>query len=70
MVIVFPFLEAVFANIPPIFMISCEVQTSDSETLKYSEQYNWDHLSGTKGRIWICSENDAVFIFFGLPCAT
>ena len=64
MVIVFPFLGAGFANISPTFLISCEVQTRYSKTLKYSEQYIRDHLSGTKVRIWICSEYDAVFNFF------
>ena len=63
-VIVFPFLVAGFANIPPTFLISCEVQTRYSKILKYSEQYIRDHLSGTKVRIWICSEYDAVFNFF------
>ena len=48
---------------PPTFFISCEVQTRYSKTLKYSEQYIRDHLSGTKGRIWICSEYDTVFNF-------
>ena len=61
--IVFPFLGAGFANIPPNFLISCEVQTRYSKTLKYSEQYIRDHLSGTKVRIWIGSEYDAVFDF-------
>ena len=45
------------------FLISCEVQTTYSKTLKYSEQYIRDHLSGTKVRIWIYSEYDAVFNF-------
>ena len=58
--IVFPFLGASFANILPTFLISCEVQARYSKTLKYSEQYIRDHLSGTKVRIWICSEDDAV----------
>ena len=49
-----------FANISPTFLISCEVQT---RILKYSEQYIRDHLSGTKLRIWIGSEYDAVFHF-------
>ena len=31
--------------------------------LKYSEQYIRDHLSGTKVRIWIGSEYDALFDF-------
>ena len=44
-------------------LISCEVQTRYLRTLKYCEQYIWDHLSGTKVRIWICSEYDAVFSF-------
>ena len=35
----FSFLGAGFANIPPTFLISCEVQTRYSKTLKYSEQY-------------------------------
>ena len=56
------FLGAGFANIPP-FLISCEVLTSYSKTLKYSEQYIRDHLSDTKVRIWIRSEYDAVFNF-------
>ena len=34
-----------FANISPIFLIS--YQTKYSKTLKYSEQYIRDHLSGT-----------------------
>ena len=58
MVIVFPFLGAGFANIPPTFLISCEVQT---RTLKYSEQYIRDHLAVTKVIICICSEYDDVF---------
>ena len=66
-VIVFPFLVAGFANIPPTFLISCEVQTRYSKKLKYSDQYIRDHLSGTKIRIWICSEYDAVFNFFCIP---
>ena len=57
----FPFSGADFGNIPPTFLISCEVQTRYSKTLKYSEQYIRDHLSGTKVSIWICSEYDAVF---------
>ena len=63
MVIAFPFLGAGFANISPTFLISCEVQTKYSKILKYSEQYIRDHLSGTKVRIWIDSEYDAVFNF-------
>ena len=63
MVIAFPFLGAGFANISPTFLISCEVQTRYSRILKYSEQYIRDHLSGTKVRIWIGSEYDAVFHF-------
>ena len=63
MFIVFAFLGAGFANIPPTFFISCEVQIRYSKTLKYSEQYIQDHLSGTKVRIWICFEYDAVFNF-------
>ena len=59
----FSFLGAGFANISPTFLISCEVQTRYSRILKYSEQYIWDHLSGTKVRIWIGSEYDAVFNF-------
>ena len=51
-------------NISPMFLISCEVQTRYSKTLKYSKQYIRDHISGTKVRIWICSEYDAVFDFF------
>ena len=53
------FLGAGFANIPPTFLI----QIRYSKTLKYSEKYIRDHLSGTKVRIWICSECDAVFYF-------
>ena len=49
--IVFPFFGAGFPNIPPAFFISSDVQTSYSKTLKYSEQYIRDHLSGTKIRI-------------------
>ena len=46
----------------PTFLISCEVQTRYSKILKYSEQYIQGHLSGTKVRIWIRSEYDAVSI--------
>ena len=70
MVIVFPFLGAGFANIPPTFLISSEVQTKYSKTLKYSEQYIRDHLSGTKVGLWTYSEYHAAFIFLALPCAT
>ena len=63
MVIVFPFLGADFANIPPTFLISCEVQTRYLKTLKHSEPHIRDHLSDTNVRIWICSEYDAVFNF-------
>ena len=59
----FSFLWAGFANISPTFLISCEVQTSYSKILKYSEQYIRDHLSDTKVRIWTGSEYDAVFNF-------
>ena len=70
-VIDFPFSGADVANIPPTFLISCEVQTKYSEISKYSEQYIQDHSSGSKANIWICSEYDEVFIFFfTLPCAT
>ena len=62
-VIVFLFLGAGFPDIPPTFLISCEVQTRYSKILKYSEQYIRDYLSGTKVRIWIGSEYDAVFNF-------
>ena len=65
MVIVFPFLGADFANIPPTFLISCEVQARYSKTLKYSEQYIGDHLSGTKVRILIFT----VFNFLEFPRA-
>ena len=51
--IVFPLLGACFANIPPTFLIGCEVQKRHSKTLKYSEQYIRDHLTSTKIRIWI-----------------
>ena len=59
----FSFLEAIFANIPPTFLILCEVRTRYSKTLKYSEQYIRDHLPGTKVRFWIYSEYHAVFNF-------
>ena len=60
----FSFFGAGFANTPRMFLISCEVQTSYSKTfLKYSEQYIGDHISGTKIRIWVCPEYDAVFNF-------
>ena len=52
-----------FCNISPTFLISCEVQTRYSKILKYSEEYIQDYLSGTKVRIWIVSEYDAVFDF-------
>ena len=60
----FLFLGAGFANIAPAFSISCESQTKYSKLLKYSEQYILDHLSGSKVRIWIGSEYDAVFSFY------
>ena len=44
-------------------MILCEVQTRYSWILKYFEQYIEDHLSGTKVKIWIGSDYDAVFNF-------
>ena len=67
---VFPFLGTGFANIPPTFWISCEIQTTYSKTLKYSEQYIRDHLSGTKVRIWVVL-NMMLFLFFlALPFAT
>ena len=56
-------LRADSANIPPTILSSCEVQARYSKTLKYSEQYIGDHLSGTKVRIWIGSEYDAAFDF-------
>ena len=59
----FSFLRAGFADIPPTFLISCEVQTRHSKTLKYSEQYIRGHLPGTKVSICICSEHDAIFNF-------
>ena len=62
MVIAFPFLGAGFANIPPTFLISCEVQTRYSKALKYSEQYIRNNMSGTKVRIWICSKYGAIFL--------
>ena len=61
--IAFPFLGAIFANIPPTFLILCEVQIRYSKTLKYSEQYIRDHLPGAKVGIWIGSEYDAAFNF-------
>ena len=59
----FLFLEAGFANISSTFTISREVQTRYPKTLRYSQQYICDHLSGTKVRTWICSEYDAVISF-------
>ena len=50
-VIVFHFLGAGFANIPPTSLITYNVQTRYSKILKYSEQYIGDHLSGTNVRI-------------------
>ena len=61
--IAFPFSGAGFANISRNFLISREAHTWHSRILKYSEQYVRDHLSGTKVRIWIDSEYDAVFNF-------
>ena len=63
MVIPFPFLGAGFANISPTVLVSCEVQTRYSKTPKHSEQYIREHLSGTKVKIWICSEYDVIFNF-------
>ena len=63
MMIALPFFRSRFANISPTFFILCEVQTSYSRILKFSEQYIRDHLSGTKVRIWIGSEYDAAFNF-------
>ena len=63
MVIPFSFLGAGFANISPTFLVLCEVQTRYSKTSKHSEQYIREHLSGTKARIWICSEYDVIFNF-------
>ena len=60
----FSFPGTCFANIPPTFLISFEVQTRYSKALRYSQQYIRDHLSGTKVKIWICSGYDAVFNFF------
>ena len=39
------------------------ISTRYSNTLKYSQQYIWHHLSGTKVRIWICSGYEAAFNF-------
>ena len=72
--IAFSFSGACFDNISPTFLISCEVQTRYSRILKYSEEYIQDHLPGTKVRIWIVFEYDAVLLlllfFFELPRAT
>ena len=69
--IAFPFFRACFDNISPTILISCEIQTTYSRILKYSEQYIRDYFSGTKVRIWISFEYDAVLIFFfALPRAT
>ena len=48
MVIGFPILGAGLGNILDTFLILCEAQTRYSNTLKYSEHYMRDHLSGTK----------------------
>ena len=61
--IAFHFSGAGLANISPTFLISCEVQTRYSKILKYFEQHIRDHLSGSKVRIWIGSEYDAVYDF-------
>ena len=61
--VAFPFLGAGFANISPIFLISCKAHTRYLKILKNSEQYIRDHLSSTKVRIWIASEYDAAFSF-------
>ena len=66
----FPFSGAGFANISLAFLISCEAQTSYLRILTYSEQYIRDYLSGTKVRIWIGSEYDAVFDFSCIISAT
>ena len=58
-------LRADSANIPPTILSSCEVQARYSKTLKYSEQYTGDHLSGTKVRILIF----IVFNFLEFPRA-
>ena len=66
-VIVFPFLGVVFANVPPTFLISCGVQTRYSKTLKYFEQYIRDHLSGTKVSIFLhclVQPNQAIHFLF------
>ena len=63
MVIGFPILGAGLGNILDTFLILCEAQTRYSNTLKYSEHYMRDHLSGTKVKNWIRSEYDAVFNF-------
>ena len=65
----FSFFRSGFANISPTFLISCDVQTRYSKTLRYSEQYIRDHLSGIKVKISICSEYDAVSNFFALSRA-
>ena len=57
------FWEQVLLIFHLLFLISCEVRTRYSKTLKYSEQYIRDHLSGARVRIWICSEYDAGFNF-------
>ena len=63
MVIAFPMFRSRFCQYFTYFLISCEVQTRYSKILKYSEQYIRDHLSGTRGRMLIVSEYDAVFSF-------
>ena len=69
--VAFLFSGAGFANNSPTFVISCEVQTRYLGISKYSQQYIRDHLSGTKVKIRIGSEHDAVFDFSCiLPQAT
>ena len=70
MATVFSFLGADVPNIPTPFLISREVQTRYLKKLKYSEQYIQDHLSGTKVKMWICSEYDVVFNFSCISTAT
>ena len=62
-VIAFPFFRSRFCQYFTYVLISCEVQTRYLKILKYSAQYIRDHLSGTRVRIWIGSEYDAVFSF-------
>ena len=59
----FSFFRSRFYQYFTYVLISCEFQTKYLKILKYSAQYIRDHLSGTRVRIWMGSEYDAVFSF-------